>query len=164
MNAILAAQQAAGGPTAAPANANAGVLNSPSAPAQRWRMPSVEVLREGASQVLPLEKTQLAQTKTKPPSLVSLSGESALTQGIQAGVRDATWSAATHINSGACRRPRTPPKILPACSTAEPPNRVNTACDPRRLFCQGNMRSSCGQFQRLRNFPARMSRGDKVSG
>ncbi|HEV2305674.1 MAG TPA: hypothetical protein VGR93_09165 [Candidatus Acidoferrales bacterium] len=40
------------------------------------------------------------ETKTKPTSLASLSGDSAVTQGIQAGVSDASWSAAGHINNG----------------------------------------------------------------
>lgn len=66
----------------------------------RWQMPSVAVVQNGASQTLPLEKTQLAETKTKPQSLASLAGDSAVTQGIQAGVNDVTWSAASHINNG----------------------------------------------------------------
>ncbi|MFZ0212865.1 MAG: hypothetical protein WBE20_09255 [Candidatus Acidiferrales bacterium] len=66
----------------------------------RWQMPSVAVVQNGASQTLPLEKTQLAETKTKPQSLGSLAGDSAVTEGIQAGVNDASWSAASHINNG----------------------------------------------------------------
>lgn len=104
MDAIVAAQKAANGSgaTVAPANADAGG-GSPApaaAPGPRWQMPSVTVLESGGAQALPLEKTQLAETKTKPTSMTSLAGDSAVTQGIQAGVNDATWSAASHMNSG----------------------------------------------------------------
>lgn len=105
MKAIIAAQQAAnggGGAAPAPGNANAGVVSAaPSAaPASRWEMPSVYVLTMRSAQELPREKTQLAETKTKPRSLAGLAGDSALTQGIQAGVNDVAWDAAAHTNSG----------------------------------------------------------------
>ena len=104
MNAIVTAQQAAngGGAGAGPTNANAGVGSSAPAAASgpRWQMPTVAIVQNGASQALPMEKTQLAETKTKPRTLASLSGDSAVTQGIQAGVNDASWSAASHINNG----------------------------------------------------------------
>ena len=64
-----------------------------------WRMPTVKLVQAGSSQVLPREKTQLAETKNKPQSLASLAGDSAVTQGIQAGVNDATWGMASHMNS-----------------------------------------------------------------
>ena len=103
MDAIVAAQKAANGSgaAAAPANADAGAGTAApaAAPGPRWQMPSVAVLQSGGSQALPLEKTQLAETKTKPTSMASLAGDSAVTQGIQAGVNDATWSAASHMNS-----------------------------------------------------------------
>ena len=104
MSAIMAAQQAAKGGAAAGAPGNpsaAGGAAVPAAPAgPRWQMPSVAVLHNGAPQTLPLEKTQLAETKTKPQSLASLTGDSAVTQGMQAGVNDVAWDAATHMNSG----------------------------------------------------------------
>ena len=104
MDAIVAAQKAAngGGAAAAPANADAGG-GSPGPAAEsgpRWQMPSVTLEQSGNSQALPLEKTQLAETKTKPTSMASLAGDSAVTEGIQAGVNDASWSAASHINNG----------------------------------------------------------------
>lgn len=82
-------------------------LTSPSAAAQsdqpsthQWRMPIVVVVESGGSRPLSLEKTQLAQTKTKATSMASLAGDAALNQAIQAGVSDTTFAAASHINSG----------------------------------------------------------------
>jgi hypothetical protein len=104
LDAILAAQKAAngGGTAAAPANADAGggAVSPAAAPGPKWLMPTVALVQNGASQALPLEKTQLAETKNKPQSLASLAGDSAVTEGIQAGVNDASWSAASHINNG----------------------------------------------------------------
>jgi hypothetical protein len=65
-----------------------------------WKMPTVALVQGSGSQPLAREKTQLAETKTKPQSLASLAGDSAVTQGIQAGVTDVTWNAAGHMNSG----------------------------------------------------------------
>jgi hypothetical protein len=103
MNAMVAAQQAAnGGATGSPANAGAAGSAAPpaAAPGPRWQMPSVALVQNGGSQQLPMEKTQLAETKTKPQSLSSLAGDSAVTQGMQAGVSDVAWGAASHMNSG----------------------------------------------------------------
>ncbi|HXT74548.1 MAG TPA: hypothetical protein VN785_11915 [Candidatus Angelobacter sp.] len=104
MDAIVAAQKAAntGGAVAALADADAtGASPAPAAESgPKWQVPSVTILQSGGAQTLPLEKTQLAETKNKPTSMSSLAGDSAVTQGIQAGVNDATWSAASHINSG----------------------------------------------------------------
>lgn len=69
------------------------------APKLRWQMPTVMLVQDAGSQEIPREKTQLAETKTKPQSLASLAGDSVVTQGIQAGVNDATWSVASHMNS-----------------------------------------------------------------
>jgi hypothetical protein len=100
MSAILAKQQAAGAAgTAAAATAN-GAPNETSASGSRWQMPAVALLQGGGSQPLPMEKTQLAETKTKPQSLASLAGDSAVTEGIQSGVNDAAWDAASHTHSG----------------------------------------------------------------
>ena len=65
----------------------------------KWRMPTVALVQNGASQVLPLEKTQLAQTKTKPTSMGSLAGDTLATEGLQAGVGTATMGAAMHMSS-----------------------------------------------------------------
>lgn len=99
MNAMLSAQPAAAGA------ANAALTsNTPAAPpsdpaAPRWQMPSVALVQNGGPQQLAMERTQLAQTKNKPQSLASLTGDSAVTQGMQAGVSDAAWGAASHMNS-----------------------------------------------------------------
>lgn len=77
-----------------------GVSFGRQAAKQRWQMPTVALVQSSGSQVLPREKTQLAETKTRPTSLASLSGDSAVTQGIQAGVSDATWNMAGHVNNG----------------------------------------------------------------
>lgn len=101
MKAIIAAQQAANGSgNAAPGPEKAKSATPPAAPASRWEMPSVYVLTMRSSQELPREKTQLAETKTKARSLASLAGDSAVTQGIQAGVNDVAWDAAAHADSG----------------------------------------------------------------
>jgi hypothetical protein len=114
MNAMLAASAgrsqnpspalaAAGAPdpvsaaeTATPA---APVPEGAPAPATKSRLPQVALLSGGSSQELPLEKTQLAQTKTKPTSMKSLAGDSTLTQAFQAGITTATTSVASHIRS-----------------------------------------------------------------
>lgn len=70
------------------------------APTHTWRMPVVVVVENGAARPLPLEKTQLAQTKTKATSMASLAGDSVLNQALQAGIGDATMATASHINSG----------------------------------------------------------------
>lgn len=53
----------------------------------------------GMPQPLPLEHTQLAQTKTKPTSLASLAGDSVLAQAMQVETNAAVQQAAAHVNS-----------------------------------------------------------------
>jgi hypothetical protein len=95
MNAIIAAPSGGGPSTGAAPNPNAA---SPS-PTPRFQMPVVAAIQNGASQQLPLEKTQLAETKTKPTSMASLAADSAIAQGIPAGVGDVTTAAASHLGS-----------------------------------------------------------------
>jgi hypothetical protein len=83
-----------GGGGAASAADNGAMLPSTS------RMPRVTVTQGNSSQELTLEKTQLAETKTKPSSMKSLAADSAVTQAMQSGVNTAAYSAATHMNSG----------------------------------------------------------------
>jgi hypothetical protein len=104
LNAMMTAS--ANGPAAAsppPAQKNAAPAAAandvPAAPATKSRMPKVYLVDGGSLQELPLEKTQLAETKTKPTSMKSLAGDSAVTQAMQAGVNTATWSAASHMSS-----------------------------------------------------------------
>ena len=64
------------------------------------RMPTLTVTVGGNTQELHLEKTQLAETKTKPSSMKSLASDSVVTQAMQTGVNEAAMSAAMHMNSG----------------------------------------------------------------
>lgn len=68
-------------------------------PASKSRMPRVMVTAGGAPQELHLEKTQLAETKTKPSSMKNLAADSAVTQAMQAGITTASYGAASHISS-----------------------------------------------------------------
>jgi hypothetical protein len=52
-----------------------------------------------AATPLTAEKTQLAQTKTKPSSLTGLAGDSTLNQALQSGINTATWEALSHTGS-----------------------------------------------------------------
>ena len=72
----------------------------PAIPQSKSRTPKLYVMNGGSTQELPLEKTQLAETKTKPSSMKSLASDSAMTQAMTAGVNTATYGAATHMNSG----------------------------------------------------------------
>ena len=76
--------------------------NSPAEamPPSKSRMPRLMVTQGNATQELKLEKTQLAETKTKPSSMKALGADSAVTQAMQTAVNTATYSAATHMNSG----------------------------------------------------------------
>ncbi|MGC1453381.1 MAG: hypothetical protein WA830_25390, partial [Candidatus Sulfotelmatobacter sp.] len=99
MDAIMAAS--ANGPSSS-GNASAHEGGGPdqnSAPSKS-RMPRVMVTQGNSTQELKLEKAQLAETKTKPSSMKSLAADSAVTQAMTAGVNTATYSAATHMNSG----------------------------------------------------------------
>ena len=99
LNAMMAAS--ASGPAAGAKNAvSAPSTNAvPPAPASKSRMPKAYLVQGTALQELPLEKTQLAETKTKPTSMKTLAADSAVTQAMHAGVNTATMTAATHMNS-----------------------------------------------------------------
>jgi hypothetical protein len=90
MDAIMAASGA--GAPAAPAGSSAPAS---AAPVSKSHTPTVILIQNGASQPIPLEKTQLAQTKTKPTSMKALAGA----QGLQAGIGTATLGAAEHTSS-----------------------------------------------------------------
>ncbi len=101
LDAMVAAGSNQPAPAAVPSTSPAPSTGAAQATPE-FRLPSVQVQNQqgGMPQELALEKTQLAETKTKPSSLASLARDSAVTQSIQAGVGDATWQAASHINSG----------------------------------------------------------------
>ena len=106
MDAIMAV---ANGSTPTPAPGSAAYAATPpttSTPAPtptpaptKSRLPVVSVVQNGVPQDLALEKTQLAQTKTKPSSMKSLASDSVLTQALTAEMNSATAMAATHMGS-----------------------------------------------------------------
>lgn len=102
MNAMIAASGAGAAAAARPKAAS----DSPSAPAaaafpvSRSHMPKLYLMQDGGFQELPLEKTQLAETKTKPTSMKKLAADSAVTQTMQAEINTASDSVARRINSG----------------------------------------------------------------
>lgn len=100
MNVMIAASSretsgAAPSPTGTRPDQKAGAM-----PPTKSRMPRVSVSEGNAMRELKLEKTQLAETKTKPSSMKNLAADSAVTQAMQAGLNTATYSAASHMNSG----------------------------------------------------------------
>jgi hypothetical protein len=103
MNAMLASSSGSPAPAPAQEATAASAAAAPAAdapPVSKSRMPKLYLQKGSALQELPLEKTQLAETKAKPSSMKSLAGDSAVTQAMTAGVNTATYSAATHMNSG----------------------------------------------------------------
>jgi hypothetical protein len=96
LNAMIGASNK-GSPSQAPAPASAQSI-PPSVP--KSRMPTLTVTVGGNTRDLHLEKTQLAETKTKPSSMKSLASDSVVTQAMQSGVNEAAMNAAMHMNSG----------------------------------------------------------------
>jgi len=76
----------AGTPTPPPATPIAG-------------QPSVAFLSGNNRQEIPVEKTQLAETKTPPKSMAGLASDSAVTQGLEVGVSTAASEAAARSGS-----------------------------------------------------------------
>ena len=100
LNAMLAVS-GKGTPGAAAAQAKASSDQGADAmPASKSRMPHATVTQGTSSQELKLEKTQLAETKTKPSSMKSLAADSAVTQGMQSGINTVAYGATSHMNSG----------------------------------------------------------------
>ncbi len=93
MDAILAESKKS--PASTPVAGGADATSSP-----KGHLPRVMMVKGKAAEPLGLEKTQLAQTRTKPSSMKSLAGDTALNQAMQAGIGTAAWSTATHMNSG----------------------------------------------------------------
>ncbi len=95
------AMMAAANTTSTPRQTSATAANATPPPAnpQAPRLPSVAMIQGAASQDLPVERTQLAQTKAKPSSMSSLSSDSALGVALQGSVSTASIGAANHINS-----------------------------------------------------------------
>ena len=93
--AILAAMKPA--PATAP---NAAATTAPSPDdGPNWHMPTVAVVQGAATQPIPMEKAQLAQTKTKPTSMQTLAADSVMTQAMQGGISTATYGVASKVSS-----------------------------------------------------------------
>ena len=95
LNAMLAASS---GATSSAGKEKPGQEAQAMAPSKS-RMPRLEVIQGKSTRELKLEKTQLAETKTKPSSMRNLAADSAVTQAMQAGVNTAAWDTAVHMNS-----------------------------------------------------------------
>jgi len=95
LNAMIAASNKSSSGSAAASEPVQGVTAS----APKSRMPTLTVTAGGNTQELHLEKTQLAETKTKPSSMNSLASDSIVTQAMQTGVNQAAMTAAMHMNS-----------------------------------------------------------------
>lgn len=90
--AMLAAMKPA--PAAAPAVAAPSADDGPD-----WHLPTVAVVQATGSQPIPMEKAQLAQTKTKPTSMQTLAADSMMTQAMQGGISTATYGIASKVSS-----------------------------------------------------------------
>ncbi len=101
VNAMIAASGKSAA-TASPnkTNAKSTAVESSAIPAAKSHTPKLYLTSSGTAQELSLEKTQLAETKTKPSSMKSLAADTAVTQAMQSGVNTAAYGAATHMNSG----------------------------------------------------------------
>jgi hypothetical protein len=103
LNAMMAASGSASSATAAtslPAKATPGSTSTAStSSSSKSRKPKVTLVQNGVAQALPLEKTQLATTKTKPSSMKSLAADSVLGQSLQSGINTATYSVASRTTS-----------------------------------------------------------------
>ena len=80
------------------ANHPAPPTSAASAPAQT-HIPTVALIVSGSPRAIPIEKVHLAETKNKPSSMASLSGDTMLSQSMQAGVNTAAWDVASHTGS-----------------------------------------------------------------
>lgn len=100
MNVMIAASGKRAPDAAASASSAGPTTDASSAiPVSKSHMPKLYVTNGGAARELSLEKTQLAETKTKPSSMKSLAADSAVTQAMQRGINTVAYSAASHMNS-----------------------------------------------------------------
>lgn len=94
MDAIMSASGKGVQPTTAPQSAAGGATPTPAVP--KGRMPKVFIVEGTLPKEIPLEKTQLAETKTKPSSMKNLAADPTITQAMTNTV---TMDAAMHMNS-----------------------------------------------------------------
>lgn len=97
MTAASVLQESQPVPTSGSVAVQPGPSTSTSIPGQA----SVAFVSENNRQEIPVEKTQLAETKNKPTSMTSLAADSALTQALQTGVNTAMTEAVMHSTSTA---------------------------------------------------------------
>jgi hypothetical protein len=80
-----------------------GAISTADAPAtvpiSKSHVPKLYLTSGGEARELSLEKTQLAETKTKPSSMKGLAADSAVTQAMQSGINTAAYGVASHMNS-----------------------------------------------------------------
>ncbi len=100
LNAMMAASSKGAAIDSSP-NPSAGSTTDASGaiPISKSRMPKLYLTSGGVARELALEKTQLAETKTKPSSMKSLAADSAVTQAMQSGINTAAYGVASHVNS-----------------------------------------------------------------
>lgn len=99
LNAIIAASNGSTAAGASPSGKTSPNESAPSPTKTKSRMPVVSILQNGAEQRLPLEKTQLAQTKNKPTSMAKMAADAAMVQGMQATMNTATSQVASHMGA-----------------------------------------------------------------
>jgi len=99
LNAMMAGSNSPSGKESPAAASKSAATPPPEPPVSKSRMPKVYVLQGSSQKELPLEKTQLAETKTKPSSMKALAADAAVTQGLQTAVNTVAWDAAAHTNS-----------------------------------------------------------------
>lgn len=99
LNAIIAASSGTGAGGASPSGKTSPNESAPSPAKAKSKMPIVSILQNGAEQKLPLEKTQLAQTKNKPTSMAKMAADRAMVQGMQATMNTATAQMANHMGA-----------------------------------------------------------------
>jgi hypothetical protein len=99
LNAMMAASSSRSGTDSAVSAPKTASTAPAEPPASKSRMPKLYLAESSALKELRLEKTQLAETKTKPSSMKNLAADSAVTQAMQAGVNTAAWDTAAHMNS-----------------------------------------------------------------
>jgi hypothetical protein len=101
LNAMIAASNKGAATDSTPKSGAVSTADTTSAvPVSKSHTPKLYLTGGGgAARELSLEKTQLAETKTKPSSMKSLAADSAVTQAMQSGINTVAYSAASHMNS-----------------------------------------------------------------
>jgi hypothetical protein len=99
MDAMLSAQASKRTSGTSPGNAPAAAATPGAGTAAAPGQPTVSLVQGSAKQPVTLEKTQIAQTKTKASSLGALATDSAVNQALQVGVQQVAWSAAASSGS-----------------------------------------------------------------